>query len=129
MTPNHVDNAELADWWCGNHRRYREEADEFGWREVFDAALSDFEAGMSIREVLGKHHLPVPRDFGSERRLDDVVDLRELGVDPLPARGDYGCPRVKPCGRRALADPATGREPRCAIAELPMRYRPDPDEG
>lgn len=112
----------LAAWWCLNVRRYQEMGDKLGWRSVLDAAMADFESGLSPAELVDKYHLPATED--SELVRSQLFDLEEFRVPSPPVDGGFVCPRERPCGRRAQSDPITGVEPRCEIAARPMRFGP-----
>lgn len=126
MAPDRTDDAAFTAWWCVSLQRHREEADEFGWRRTLDAVTADIEAGSPIQDVFDKYRLPLPVRTDADRGT--LVDLGSLGIDRVKAEGDYGCPRERSCGRRAQADPDSGAEPRCAIADRTMRYQPKRSE-
>jgi hypothetical protein len=128
--PDPADAADLRAWWCGRLPFFAAAADRFGWQGRLDAAAADIAAGTPITEAIATHRLPVdPADAGAAGRRPetmkgtDPVDLTALGVPAVAVRGPYRCPASTPCGRTAAADPATGRAPRCWLADQQMVRR------
>jgi hypothetical protein len=127
MTIDAPDGTELTAWWCTHLPDFTDAADQHGWRHTLDAANADIRAGTPTSEALTRHHIPIDAEDVTREQVavgrGDSGTLADLGIDPVTVTGDYRCPAVRPCPRRAQPEPDTGHEPRCTLIDKTMILR------
>lgn len=112
-----------AGWLCAAVPELRAGAldDEqvLAWIDEATAAVRDGEPAFEVCRRLGFPFRTEPEK--STHDVNGLGTLDDFGLDPVTVRGDYHCPTGR-CSRRAQAD-ASGREPRCQVADAPMVLR------
>jgi hypothetical protein len=112
------DENDFLELLCVHLPALRRAADEGGWRPRLDAEVTRLRLGRPASEVCERLGLALDPD---QPRGALPPGLAELGLQPVPVRGDYACPHGI-CPRRSQPDPA-GHAPTC-VDGTPMRLRP-----
>jgi hypothetical protein len=126
MSTGSGDNAELTAWLCTHLPTLTAAASRHRWAHKLDAVIADIRTGTPVTQALTAHHLPIdPTEASREQariaRGDPGV-LDELHIDPVTVTGDYACPAIPACPRRAQPG-ADGHEPRCGVHGKTMTLR------